>query len=65
MRLSALVLTALALGACANTADNNPANRPVPEDPHLIGHVHGLGIDPADGTVYAAGHLGVFRPGAR
>ncbi|MFI8483630.1 F510_1955 family glycosylhydrolase [Streptomyces rubrogriseus] len=25
------------------------------------GHLHGLGVDPADGTVYAAGHHGVFR----
>lgn len=25
------------------------------------GHLHGLGVDPGDGTVYAAGHLGVFR----
>ncbi|MFP1628482.1 F510_1955 family glycosylhydrolase [Streptomyces sp. 5K101] len=25
------------------------------------GHLHGLGLDPADGTVYAGGHLGVFR----
>lgn len=29
-------------------------------DPGLA-HVHGLGIDPADGTVYAASHYGVFR----
>ncbi|MFI5571360.1 F510_1955 family glycosylhydrolase [Streptomyces sp. NPDC051740] len=25
------------------------------------GHLHGLGVDPADGAVYAAGHHGVFR----
>lgn len=24
-------------------------------------HVHGLGVDPADGTLYAATHFGVFR----
>jgi hypothetical protein len=58
---SALALLVLALGACANAADRDPADRPVSEDPHLIGHVHGLGIDPADGTVFAAGHFGVFR----
>jgi len=29
-------------------------------DPGLI-HVHGLGVDPADGAVYAASHGGLFR----
>jgi hypothetical protein len=26
-----------------------------------IGHVHGLGVDPADGALYVAGHYGLFR----
>lgn len=26
-----------------------------------MGHIHGLGVDPADGVLYAAAHLGVFR----
>lgn len=26
-----------------------------------LGHVHGLGVDPADGVLYAASHYGVFR----
>ncbi|MGH3680252.1 MAG: hypothetical protein ACRDT2_08380 [Natronosporangium sp.] len=26
-----------------------------------IGHVHGLGINPADGMLYVAAHNGVFR----
>ena len=26
-----------------------------------LAHVHGLGIDPGDGTLYAASHTGVFR----
>jgi photosystem II stability/assembly factor-like uncharacterized protein len=30
------------------------------EDPGVT-HVHGLGVDPADGTLYAATHHGVFR----
>jgi hypothetical protein len=29
-------------------------------DPGLV-HVHGLGVDPADGAVYAASHGGLFR----
>jgi len=60
-RAAALALVVLALGACADTIDNDPADPHVADDPHLIGHVHGLGIDPADDTLYAAGHFGVFR----
>lgn len=26
-----------------------------------MGHIHGVGVDPADGTLYAASHFGVFR----
>lgn len=26
-----------------------------------MGHIHGLGVDPSDGTLYAASHLGLFR----
>lgn len=26
-----------------------------------MGHVHGLGVDPADGTLYVASHFGVWR----
>jgi len=54
-----LAAALLALAACTS-AEEDPANGPV-DDPHLIGHVHGLGSDPADGTLYAAGHYGVFR----
>jgi hypothetical protein len=28
-----------------------------------LGHIHGLGVDPGDGTLYAATHFGVFRVG--
>jgi len=61
LRVSALALGSLLLGACGNAADKDPADGPIAEDPHLIGHVHGLGVDPADGTLFAAGHFGVFR----
>ena len=30
------------------------------EEPGVV-HVHGLGVDPADATLYAATHLGLFR----
>jgi hypothetical protein len=60
-RTSAVAVAVLALVGCANTSDRDSGDGPAAEDPHLIGHVHGLGIDPVDGTVYAAGHFGVFR----
>ena len=30
-------------------------------DEKVLGHVHGLGVDPADDTLYVASHYGVFR----
>ncbi|GAA3513263.1 hypothetical protein FHR32_006241 [Streptosporangium album] len=50
------VLTLLALlgTACAGESSQETT------DPG-IGHVHGLGVDPADGTVYIAGHYGLFQ----
>ncbi|MFE0577330.1 F510_1955 family glycosylhydrolase [Streptomyces sp. NPDC058874] len=51
---------ALLLTACS-TADPRPtATRAGDPDPGT-GHLHGLGVDPVDGSLYAAGHLGVFR----
>lgn len=31
------------------------------QQPATVAHVHGLGIDPADGALYAGTHYGVFR----
>lgn len=33
---------------------------PVEDDPGVV-HVHGLGVDPGDGVLYAATHSGLFR----
>ncbi|PXY28242.1 F510_1955 family glycosylhydrolase [Prauserella muralis] len=53
------VIAAVALAGCGQTgeqaADNEADAAPT------LGHVHGLGVDPADGTLYAASHYGVFR----
>ena len=63
------VAVAIALFAAfmAGCGSNPPAapSASVAEDPGLI-HVHGLGINPADGTLYAATHTGLFavRDGA-
>lgn len=39
--------------------------RPMAGPDSLTGHVRGLAVDPADGTLYAAGRYGVFRVPAR
>ena len=36
-----------------------PSSVPVDTDPGLV-HVHGLGINPTDGALYAATHTGLF-----
>lgn len=63
----AMVIASL-LAGCADppTSDASSAKGlERPSDPGF-GHVHGLGINPADATVYAATHFGVWRlPSAR
>ncbi len=57
-RASVLVLgAALALSGCGSRSDN--ARATAFGDPG-VAHVHGLGVDPADGTLYAATHTGIF-----
>ncbi|GLV95141.1 MULTISPECIES: F510_1955 family glycosylhydrolase [Streptomyces] len=53
---------ALLLTACSTTDPQPAATKAGDPDPGT-GHLHGLGVDPADGSLYAAGHLGVFRLG--
>lgn len=45
--------------ACASNT-TTPATQDLPAPPATLAHVHGLGIDPADGMLYAASHFGVF-----
>ncbi len=42
------------------TRSRDTALGPVVDDPG-VSHIHGLGINPANGDLYAATHLGVFR----
>ena len=56
---------AVAIGAGAGlgwltTRDDGPASPVVVDDPGVV-HVHGLGVNPADGALYAATHTGLFR----
>lgn len=59
-RLAIAAAALLVVSGCASDQPSDPASTS-PGDEHLIGHVHGLGVDPADGRLYAAGHFGVFR----
>ncbi|MGA5552715.1 F510_1955 family glycosylhydrolase [Streptomyces pseudogriseolus] len=56
--LAALAAGALLITACSTTAGTGSDD--AAPDPGT-GHLHGLGVDPADSAVYAAGHHGVFR----
>ncbi|MEU2769852.1 F510_1955 family glycosylhydrolase [Streptomyces diastaticus] len=58
-RTAALLAAAVALLAACSTSDPDQ-NTTTAADPGT-GHLHGLGVDPSDNTVYAAGHHGVFR----
>lgn len=54
-----LVLAAAAVAACSPSAPAPGSSAGGPE----FAHVHGVGVDPADGTVYVATHDGLFRTG--
>ena len=61
-------LSAAALVATSTVAGCAPSNSPGPgsrsgDEPAQValGHVHGVGVDPGDGLLYVASHLGVFR----
>jgi hypothetical protein len=55
-----VVIVVLVATALIRRDDASPDGSELP-DATEVGHVHGLGTDPADGTVYVAAHYGVFR----
>ena len=60
MRVAFVLVTVAFLVGCASedtTERTQPPNGGTPQ----LGHVHGLGVDPADDTLYVASHFGVFR----
>lgn len=63
LRRGAVVAAALVtLAGCSQGGDDAaPAQSPAAHDAPELAHVHGLGINPADGELYAASHFGVFR----
>lgn len=59
---SLVLMTGLAAAtfvACGSSPE--PDSPPDPGNATTLAHVHGLGVDPADGSLYAASHYGVFR----
>ena len=59
-RAAALVtVTLLTVAGCANSKPTDPGS--TDPDASVMGHIHGLGVDPADGVLYAATHFGLFR----
>lgn len=55
-----LLTAAASLSALVSCSDGTPTPGPS-SPPPFVGHVHGLGVDPADQVLYVAGHGGVFR----
>lgn len=62
LRWAGIVAAALlALAGCGQGDDAAPAEQPPARGGPELAHVHGLGINPVDGNLYAASHFGVFR----
>ncbi|HUP85292.1 MAG TPA: hypothetical protein VM143_06465 [Acidimicrobiales bacterium] len=59
MAAAGLVTAVLSLAACGSDRDQQ-SSTPLGSDDPGVAHVHGLGIDPADGALYAATHTGIF-----
>lgn len=61
-RCAVLAAALLGLAGCGQAGENasSAGENEARSQPELA-HVHGLGINPADGELYAASHVGVFR----
>lgn len=55
------VLIAVTVVAWALQRGGDNENAALPANDPGVSHVHGLGVDPADGTLFAATHNGLFR----
>ncbi|WP_112467677.1 F510_1955 family glycosylhydrolase [Streptomyces triticisoli] len=53
-------LASLVLAACGNGSSGAGRSPGVSAAPEALSHVHGLGVDPADGRVYVATHDGLY-----
>lgn len=60
IRALGALLAAAALSSCSTEPPRTSLSSLNTQDPG-VAHVHGLGIDPADGVLFAATHFGLFR----
>ncbi|MEV0197147.1 F510_1955 family glycosylhydrolase [Nonomuraea sp. NPDC050691] len=60
VRAAGTLLVAAAMSAAVAGCGEQPQKSAHGADPG-IGHIHGLGVDPADGALYVAGHYGLFK----
>lgn len=61
---TALTLAATVLSACSLAEPERPNDPDGLPDVGIgteLGHIHGLGVDPADGALFVATHTGLFR----
>jgi hypothetical protein len=59
-----IALTGILLGAAllsGGCAEDTPATTPPADEDASVGHIHGLGVDPADDSLYVATHFGLFH----
>lgn len=63
IRAAAIVLAGLTFTASGCASDEPPAAAGLADDnaATALGHIHGVGVDPGDGTLYIASHFGVFE----
>lgn len=59
--LAASSMLVAAVAACSSGSPEGVTTAPPGSSAPALGHVHGLGVDPADGTLYVASHTGVYR----
>ncbi|MPZ00524.1 MAG: exo-alpha-sialidase [Actinophytocola sp.] len=60
VRLGAVVAFAFVVGACSG-GDGDQQSHDAGGGEASLAHIHGLGVNPADDTLYAGSHHGVFR----
>jgi hypothetical protein len=58
---AAVVAVVAVLGVVVLTGDDDDSAPSVASDEPGVAHVHGLGVNPADGSILVATHYGSFR----
>lgn len=59
-----LLLVAAVVTSCTSSETRPTAPPGAPAAPDALGHIHGLGVDPADDALFVATHLGLHRVSA-